>query len=619
VRTKRQQRLRDALFLAVGLGAVGLALVSYGLGFLNNFERQSVDARFSIRGMRGAPKNLLIVAIDPETFSKFPDFQWPYKRADEGLVIDRAAAGGAKAIAVDIQYSEYSRFGNADDNALYVDLQKARGKVVLATTEVAHPKGRPPLPNSIFNQVFKQIGARYGNGNFRTDNDGVDRKVAYRIDGIKTLSVATAEVALGHAIKASQLGGSEAWIDYAGPPRTVTTIPFWQVLCAPPRPKTCRREQAFGGYPAGIFKGKIVVIGSTAPVLQDIHASPFGSGMPGPEVQANAIETAFHGYPLKSVPSWLNILVIVLLGLAPVAVAIRLSPVVAVAASILLAGLFAVATQLAFNSGWIDSFVYPLVGLTIAAVGSIVNHYVVAAFERERVRDVFSRFVPETVVDQVLAQAGGDLRLGGSETTATVMFSDLRGFTSSAEHMSANAVIDVLNHYLGEMTDAILDHGGTLLSFMGDGIYAMFGAPISQEDHADRALAAARDMLEVRLPKFNEWMRDAGLGEGYRMGIGLNTGSIMSGNVGHERRVEYTAVGDTVNTASRIEGMTKGTPYMLFVSETTYSLLREPTEELVYWDEVEIRGRKQKLKLWGFEPAGVETPAPAVAAAPAPA
>ena len=170
------------------------------------------------------------------------------------------------------------------------------------------------------------------------------------------------------------------------------------------------------------------------------------------------------------------------------------------------------------------------------------------------------------------------------------------------------------------MSDAILDAGGTLLSYMGDGIYAVFGAPISQPDHADRALAAARDMLEVRLPEFNDWMREAGLGEGYRMGIGLNTGSIMSGNVGHERRVEYTAVGDTVNTASRIEGMTKGTPYMLFMAESTYSLLSSPPPELAFWEEVEIRGREQKLKLWGFEPeangSAVTAPEPAAAAAP---
>src|SRR5262249_5942463 len=122
------------------------------------------------------------------------------------------------------------------------------------------------------------------------------------------------------------------------------------------------------------------------------------------------------------------------------------------------------------------------------------------------------------------------------------------------------------------------------------------------------------------LPRFNKWMRESGHGAGYRMGIGLNTGQVMSGNVGHERRVEYTAVGDTVNTASRIEGMTKGQPYMLFVAESTYELLTERPPELVSVDEVEVRGREQTLKLWGFEPPPEPAEEPAeepVEAAPA--
>ena len=165
--------------------------------------------------------------------------------------------------------------------------------------------------------------------------------------------------------------------------------------------------------------------------------------------------------------------------------------------------------------------------------------------------------------------------------------------------MPPEQVIEILNVYLSAMTEAILEHGGTLVSYMGDGIMAVFGAPIEQADHADRALAAAIEMLEVRLPRFNKWMRDSGHGAGYRMGIGLNTGAVMSGNVGHERRVEYTAVGDTVNTASRIEGMTKGTPYSLFAADSTRTLLLDASalEEV---GELEVRGRKQKLRIWGL-------------------
>jgi adenylate cyclase len=166
------------------------------------------------------------------------------------------------------------------------------------------------------------------------------------------------------------------------------------------------------------------------------------------------------------------------------------------------------------------------------------------------------------------------------------------------------------------MSDAILDNGGTLVAYMGDGIFAVFGAPLEMPDHADRALRTAREMLEVRLPRFNEWIRSQGLGDGFRMGIGLNSGNVMSGHVGSERRVEYAAVGDTTNTASRIESLTKGTPHQLLLSDSTKEALTTPAGDLVYVDEVEIRGRVARMKLWGLDEGPPPQPA-AEATAPA--
>jgi adenylate cyclase len=164
------------------------------------------------------------------------------------------------------------------------------------------------------------------------------------------------------------------------------------------------------------------------------------------------------------------------------------------------------------------------------------------------------------------------------------------------------------------MSDAILDHGGTLVAYMGDGIMAVFGAPIAQDDHADRALAAAREMLGPRLGEFKQYQRDQGQSEGVRLGIGLNSGPVMSGNVGSERRLEYTAIGDTTNTAARLEGMTKGTPHQLFVADSTRSMLREPTGDLVFVDELEVRGKTAKVRLWALE--DEHSSAPPVGATP---
>lgn len=224
--------------------------------------------------------------------------------------------------------------------------------------------------------------------------------------------------------------------------------------------------------------------------------------------------------------------------------------------------------------------------------------------ERERMRQTFSRFVPEPVVDEVLRRADDDLRLPGVRLDGTVLFSDLRAFTTFAEAMPADEVIEVLNDYFIEMSDAILDSGGTLVAYMGDGVMAVFGAPIEADDHADRALTAAREMLHERLPRFNHWLTERGLHHGFRMGIGLSSGPLMSGTVGSPRRLEYTAIGDTANTASRLEAMTKRIPRSILISESTRRMLRKPPDDLVFVDEVEVPGKRSKVRLWTLEEAG---------------
>jgi adenylate cyclase len=221
--------------------------------------------------------------------------------------------------------------------------------------------------------------------------------------------------------------------------------------------------------------------------------------------------------------------------------------------------------------------------------------------ERARVHDSFSRFLPEHVVDDVLARTEGDPRLGGVRTAGTVMFTDLRGFTAFSERRPPELVMDALNRYFDETSEAIFEHGGTLVAYRGDGFLAVFGAPIEVEDHADRALATARDLVDIRLPRFNRWALESGLGEEVRMGIGLNSGPFMSGNVGSFRRLEYTVHGDTVNTASRIEGMTKTVGGPILLAESTRQALLNPPAELRHVGEFEVRGRDSTVSLWTLD------------------
>jgi len=221
--------------------------------------------------------------------------------------------------------------------------------------------------------------------------------------------------------------------------------------------------------------------------------------------------------------------------------------------------------------------------------------------ERARVHDVFSRFLPEHVVEDVLERTDDDLRLGGIQTVGTVMFTDLRGFTAFSENRTPELVIEALNRYFDETSDAILVHGGTLVAYRGDGFLAVFGAPLEVEDHADRALATAREMVDVRLPRFNAWLHENGLGEAVRMGVGLCSGPFMAGNVGSFRRLEYTVHGDTVNTASRIEGLTKTAGAPILLAESTRSALLAPPHDLRPLGDVEIRGRQSVLSLWAVD------------------
>ena len=588
---RKRRRIRLVLLALVALAAVGLGLAAYYAPLLAEVELATVNARFSIRGSESPPKDVVVVGVDDTTFSE-TGLRWPFPRRVHARVIDRLRADGAKVIAYDVQFTEATpgkqRYcpliggpAQPDDCALATATKRA-GNVVFSTTEV-DAKGHTNVLGG--DQVLKFLHARAGNGNVPDDADGKNRRLTWQTDGLKSFAVVAAERESGRPVK----DFGTAWIDFRGQPGTVPEVPMSRVLD--------------GKFAPGTFRGKIVVVGAVAPTLKDVFHTSVGGGelTSGPELQASAIDTVRRGIPLGDSAEWLDVLLIVLLGVVAPLASMGRSALRGLGIALAAGVAFAVAAQLAFNGGTILPVFYPLLALVVAIVASLAVHYFTETRERRRTRQLFARFVPENVVDEVLARTDDDLRIGGVQREGTVMFSDLRGFTSFAERLPVERVIEVLNRYLGSMSEAILDHGGTLVAYMGDGIMAVFGAPIEQPDHADRALAAAREMRDVRLPAFNEWLRAEGLSEpGFRMGIGLNSGPVMSGNVGSERRLEYTAIGDTTNTASRIESMTKDTPHQLLLAEATRDLLNGQTGEdgLVFVGEFDVRGREQKIRLW---------------------
>ena len=587
MRWASRNRFAPLVSLLVALLTAGLWIGLQAGGALSVLELDTVDTRFAARPER-LPGDVAFVAVDDVTFSDL-NMRWPFPRSLHARVIDRLQRAGARTIAYDVQFTEPTKV--AEDNAL-IEAVDGADRIVLATTEV-DDQGRSRVLGG--EELLAEIGARSGHAILNQDEGGVQRSFPYSFDGLEGFAVVATELATGRQVDPAAFGGGDAWIDYLGPPGTVPTHSFSRVLR--------------GQVPNEAFRGRVVVVGASAPRLQDVHPVPTSSEevMAGGEVQANAISTVLRDLPLKPSGGALDALIIALLSCLAPALGLRWGVKRMLLGMAVAAVAYLTIAVLAFRSGLILPVVHPVGAVITAIFGTLGVALMLGTLERQRVRDAFARFVPEPVVSEVLAKAGEDLRLGGVRRRVTVLFSDLRGFTAFSETLPPDLVIDVLNHYLESMSDAILDNGGTLVAYMGDGIMAVFGAPLEQEDHGDRALAAAREMAGERLARFNAWVASEGHGEAFTMGVGLNTGYVMSGNVGSARRLEYTAIGDTTNTAARLEGMTKGTPHQVFISESTRCCLTSEPEDLVEVGELDVRGRTQRLQVWALT--GLDKPA----------
>jgi adenylate cyclase len=603
MRRMRWRRRRRLLLGLVAVVAAGLGLLTHATGIFHRTELQTIDARFHVRGSDPSfVKNYVVVGVDSQTLSYFENLartnskvkaQWPFPRRYHAQVIDNLLKAGVKRIAIDIQFSQ--RTDNTDDDDLATAVRRA-GHVVLATTTVG-PHGSTPILGG--NAELWSLGHSVAaNATTEPDSDGVWRRMQFSFQGLETFPTAIAAETLGKPVYPKLFGGetTSVPIDYAGPPGTVPFISYWKVYT--------------GKFPASAVRGKTVIIGATAPILQDRHATPVSGKtgaalMSGSEIVANEAATVAHGIPLRDGAGWVNVLLIILLGSAAPVLGLRGWALRALFGGLAAGALFLIAVQLTFDAGRIVAVIDAEFALAVGILGTLAVVYLSEAFERQYARSTFARFVPPGVVDEVLASSDEDLRLAGVQRVCTVMFSDLRGFTQFSETQPVDRVIAVVNHYLNEMTEAIHDAGGTLIAYMGDGIMAVFGAPLEQDDHADRAMRAAREMIGPRLQVFNDWLAGQGYPSGLRMGVGLNTGPVMCGNVGAEQRVEYTAIGDTTNTASRLEGMTKGGPHMLFVAEATMEAMRVVPEDLVFIEEFEVRGREAKMRVYSIpDPVG---------------
>jgi adenylate cyclase len=346
--------------------------------------------------------------------------------------------------------------------------------------------------------------------------------------------------------------------------------------------------------PMSAFAGKLVFVGTTAAGTYDRYASPFDGGIAGVELHGtiaeNILSSGFMRRAHASVDYAYAAAAGVVGGLAatllPVAFAVF---VVAVAVASLLTWL----TLAVGNGLWIGA-VAPTAAAATALFAGVAWRYFVEDREKRHIRRLFGRYVSNDVIDQLMADPAL-VRLGGQKRNMSVLFSDIRGFTAASENATPEAVVSQLNEYFGAMVEVLFRHRGTLDKFVGDMVMGLFGAPLPDDHHADNAVSAALDMTRT-LDRLNETWRSQGRPE-LNIGVGVNSGEMIAGNIGSEAIMSYTVIGDAVNLGSRLESLNKEYGTRIIISEATRSQLTIPIETRPI-GEVKVKGRAQAVQIY---------------------
>ncbi|MDX6600430.1 MAG: hypothetical protein QOE87_4317, partial [Gaiellales bacterium] len=355
-------RGRLAALVVAGVGALALSGVSALTGALDSLERASIAARFAARHV-SPPSDIVVVRIDDQSIGELQAF--PFPRSLHGRMIDRLHAAGVREIVYDVQFTEPSKDWR-QDLALYDAIGAAGGATLATSQSDAH--GKTNVLGGDAN--LAKVNARAAAANLSGSAGGVITHFPYEVSGLRSLAAVSAERALGKPMSPAQFSHGEALIDFRGGPGTFASYPFSRVLR--------------GGVPDSALRGKIVVVGATAPSLQDLHATPTSGSdlMTGPEVQANAIWTALHGNPLRMAPAWWAVLAVIIGALMAPLAALRLGVVKAAAISVVAAGGYAVTAQLTFGHGIVIAVTAPLVACGLGTAGMLAAAYFTASSDR---------------------------------------------------------------------------------------------------------------------------------------------------------------------------------------------------------------------------------------------
>ena len=626
--------------LKISIVLVILALVVFFMDphFLRFMELKALDLRMVSRGQLPTTGQVIIATVDEKSLSEIG--RWPWSRSMTAKLVDSLKEYGAKAVGFDIVFAEPEQSACPSADAILAKSVKSAKNVSLgyffhtsmkdveflseeyinasgsliggSMYSMVREKGHEgdynlitayaPVPSI---KAIAESGENCGYFNAFPDPDGVIRwsplVIKFQDNFYYSLPIALlmqyldypmivlnlAEfgvdgVMLGDLrIPTDEIG--RLLINYLGPAKTFPHYSISDIIAGRLSPE--------------LIKGKIVIVGATATGIYDLRVTPFSPVYPGVELHATVVENILQGNFLEQ-SAWttfIDICGIIFFGMI-IGIAIpRLKALQGILLVTVLLGGFVAGNTIIFAkyNTWLN-MVYPVLTMMTIYLVITVYRYFTEEREKKKIRGAFQYYLTASVINELLKDPT-KLKLGGDKKDLTVMFSDIRGFTTISEKLTPEELVHLLNEYLTAMTDIVFKYEGLLDKYIGDAIMAVFGAPVDQPDHAMRSCRTALEMMATLKGLQQKWAAE---GRPFvDIGVGINSGDMVVGNMGSNMRFDYTVMGDNVNLSSRLEGINKEYGTHIVISEFTYEVVKEEVfcREL---DAVRVKGKKLPVKIY---------------------